>query len=72
MKTHGEREYKVTVGGVEYGMDREWRDRHKRGRSWEGKSVQQSEDVTWTEKRVGKHVSHAPRKAAIVHTVPVP
>lgn len=22
MKTHGEREYKVTVGGVEYGMDR--------------------------------------------------
>ena len=37
-----------------------------------GKSARQSEDVMRTEIEVGKSVSHASRKAAIVYTVPVP
>ena len=53
-------------------MGAEWKAAYKRGRSTEGKSAVQSEDVTWTEERVGKHVSHVSRKAAIVLAVPVP
>ena len=53
-------------------MSAEWKAAYKRGRSLKGKSVRQSEDVMWIEKKVEKHVSHVPRKAAIVYTVPVP
>ena len=61
-----------TVGTRVESMSREWEDRCKRGRRGVGKSARQSEDVTRTELRVGKHVSHASRKAAIVYVVPVP
>ena len=51
---------------------RERKDRYKRGRSRVGKSALQSEDVMWTEKKVGKYMSHVPRKAAIALHIPVP
>ena len=41
-------------------------------RSCKGKSVQQSEDVTWSERKVAKHADRLSRKAAIVYIVPVP
>ena len=44
----------------------------KRGTGLAGKSARQREDVMRTEFQVGKYVSHASRKAAIVLTVPVP
>ena len=53
-------------------MGRERENRCKRGRSAEGKSAAQSEDVTRSEIKVAKHVSHVPRKAAIAYLVPVP
>ena len=46
--------------------------RCKRSRREVGKSASQSEDVMRTELRVGKPVSHASRKAAIVYIIPVP
>ena len=53
-------------------MTREREDRGKRGSGMTGKPVMQHEDVMRSEIKVAKHVSHASRKAAIVHTVPVP
>ena len=50
----------------------EWKAACKRGRSPVGKTAGQSEDVMRTELRVGKCVSHASRKAAIVLLKPVP
>ena len=42
-------QYNRTVGTQVESTSREWRARHKRGRSAKGKSVAQSEDVTWSE-----------------------
>ena len=64
--------YNRTVGTREESKSREWKDRCKRGRSVAGKSVTQSEDVMRTEIKVGKFVSLASRKAAIVYMIPVP
>ncbi len=61
-----------TVGTRVESISREWRDRCKQGRSTVGKSAVRSEDVMRTESRVGKYVSHASRKAAIVLSEPVP
>ena len=61
-----------TVGTHVESMSREREDRYKRGRSKDSKSSLQSEDVMRTEIRVGKSVSHASRKAAIVCIAPVP
>ena len=61
-----------TVGTHVESVSRERKDRSKRGRRHTGKSVCQSEDVIDTEHKVGKHVSHVPRKAAIVVFIPVP
>ena len=61
-----------TVGTRVESTSREWKARRKRGRSRTGKSVRQSEDVMRTEIEVGKSVSHASRKAAIVLLKPVP
>ena len=61
-----------TVGTHVESGSREREDRYKRGRSCEGKPAQQSEAVMWSERKVAKSVSHVPRKAAIVHVVPVP
>ena len=44
----------------------------RRKRKFPGKSAVHPEDVTRSELKVAKHVSHVPRKAAIVHTIPVP
>ena len=65
-------QYNRTVGTQTESMSREWKNRYKRGRSMIGKSVIQSEDVTWSELKVAKHVSRLSRKAAIVYNVPVP
>ena len=64
--------YNRTVGTRVESTSREWKARRKQGRSRTGKSVRQSEDVMRTELRVGKSVSHASRKAAIVCIAPVP
>ena len=64
--------YDRTVGTRVESMTRERKDRGKRGSGMTGKPVMQHEDVMRSEKKVAKHVSHASRKAAIVHTVPVP
>ena len=61
-----------TVGTHVESMGRERKDRCKRGRRLAGKSVSQSEDVKRTEIQVGKYMSHASRKAAIVYMIPVP
>ena len=61
-----------TVGTQKESQSREWKDRYKRRRSKGGKSPLQSEDVMWTELKVGKLVSLLPRKAAIVYHKPVP
>ena len=53
-------------------ISRERKNRYKRGRSLVGKSARQSEDVMRTEIKVGKFVSLASRKAAIVYMIPVP
>ena len=65
-------QYDRTVGTRKESGSREWKARYKRGRSDKGKSVSQSEAVTWSEIKVAKHVSQPPRKAAIVQYVPVP
>ena len=64
--------YDRTVGTYAEGMCREREDRCKRGRSMEGKTAIQSGDVMRSEGKVAKHADRVPRKAAIVHTVPVP
>ncbi|WP_207635516.1 hypothetical protein, partial [[Clostridium] hylemonae] len=61
-----------TVGTRVESISREWKDRRKRGRRTSGKSGVQTKSVTRTELKVGKYVSHASRKAAIVYIVPVP
>ena len=61
-----------TVGTQKESASREWKDRCKRGRSVSGKSGTQSEDVMRSEISVAKSVSWLPRKAAIVHKIPVP
>ena len=53
-------------------VSREWKNRCKQGSRLIGKSVAQSEDVMRTEIKVGKFVSLASRKAAIVYMIPVP
>ena len=53
-------------------VSREWKDRCKRGSRVIGKSVIQCKDVMRTEIEVGKYMSHASRKAAIVYMIPVP
>ena len=53
-------------------VSREWRDRRKQGSRVIGKTVAQCEDVMRTEIKVGKFVSLASRKAAIVYMIPVP
>ena len=50
----------------------EWKAARKRRRGHIGKTVWQPESVKRSEKEVAKHVEAVPRKAAIVHTVPVP
>ena len=64
--------YNRTVGTRKESVSREWKDRCKRGSSLKGKSVRQCEDVMRTEIKVGKYMSHASRKAAIVYKIPVP
>ncbi len=54
------------------GMGRERRDRRKRRRGRIGKTVRQPGGVMRSELRVAKHAGRASRKAAIVHTAPVP
>ena len=61
-----------TVGTHVESVSREWKDRYKRSRRMVGKSAIQSKGVTRSEIKVAKHVSHVPRKAAIVLYVPVP
>ena len=65
-------QYNRTVGTRKESGSREWKARYKRGTSMVGKSAMQWEDVMRTELRVGKCVSHASRKAAIVLLKPVP
>ena len=50
-------QYTRTVGTHVESMGAEWEAAYKRGRSDTGKSVSQSEDVMWTEMKVGKMVS---------------
>ncbi len=64
--------YDRTVGTYVEGMGREGKDRCKRSKGRRGKTLLQPKGVKRSEIRVAKHVSHVPRKAAIVHTVPVP
>ena len=64
--------YDRTVGTHVESISTEWKAVYKRGRSHVGKSAWQSEGVMRTELRVGKCVSHASRKAAIVLSEPVP
>ena len=64
--------YIRNVGTQKESGAREWKDRDKRRSWWIGKSAYQSEDVMWTEIKVGKHMSHVPRKAAIELYIPVP
>ena len=61
-----------TVGTHVESVSRERKDRCKRRRSRNGKTVLQSKNVMRIEIQVEKSVSHASRKAAIVYTVPVP
>ena len=44
-------QYNRTVGTYEESMSREWKDRCKRGRRTVGKSADQSEDVTRSERK---------------------
>ena len=64
--------YNRTVGTRVESINREWKDRSKQGSRLKGKSVSQCKDVMRTEIKVGKYVSHASRKAAIVYKIPVP
>ena len=64
--------YDRTVGTHVESMSRESENRCKRRRCMVGKPAIQAESVMRSEEIVAKHVSHVPRKAAIVHTVPVP
>ena len=61
-----------TVGTHVESMSRKWKSRCKRRRRVTGKPVTQAKGVTRSELKVAKHVSHVPRKAAIVSYVPVP
>ena len=64
--------YNRTVGTRVESINREWKDRGKQGSRLKGKPVSQCKDVMRTEMQVGKYVSHASRKAAIVYMIPVP
>ena len=64
--------YNRTVGTRVESIGAERKAACKRGTGLAGKSARQREDVMRTELQVGKYVSHASRKAAIVLTVPVP
>ena len=61
-----------TVGTRVESIGAEWRAARKQGSRRKGKSVRQCKDVMRTEIRVGKYMSHASRKAAIVYMIPVP
>ena len=50
----------------------EWKAARKRSRRRGGKSPRKAEGAIRTEKQVGKRAECVPRKAAIVHNVPVP
>ena len=60
------------MGTHEVDAGAEWEAAHKRSTCTLGKTGVQGETVMWTEIEVGKSESHVPRKAAIVHIVPVP
>ena len=64
--------YNRTVGTRVESVSREWKNRCKQGSRLKGKTVSQCEDVMRTELKVGKYMSHASRKAAIVYMIPVP
>ena len=64
--------YNRTVGTRVESVSQEWRNWCKQGSRLKGKSVSQCKDVMRTEIKVGKYMSHASRKAAIVYMIPVP
>ena len=64
--------YDRTVGTHGGSMIREREDRSKCRRRDTGKTVCQSKGMKRSEREVAKHAGTVPRKAAIVHRVPVP
>ena len=64
--------YDRTVGTHVRSVSREREDRRKRRSGCKGKAVHRKRSRDAERKKVAKYARYVPRKAAIVHMVPVP